>query len=97
LNLGNSSLALIAVGVLTVKLVSMLGGAIGIIGDLFTPFALAIKLAGGLIVYIAWTTGLGAALMTRFGTRTPGEVVPGDAVDTPPEPVAPPAGAEITS
>ena len=92
LNLGNSSLALIAVGVLTVELVPMLGRAIGIAGDLFTPFAFAIKLAGGLIIYVAWTTGLGAALMTRFGTRTPGE-----AVDTTPKPAPPAAGAEITS
>lgn len=92
LNLGNSSLALIAVGVLTVMLVSILGRAIGIVGDLFNPFAFAIKLAGGLIVYVAWTTGLGAALMTRFGTRTPGE----DVVTTP-VPAPPPSGAESTS
>ncbi len=89
LNLGNSSLTLITVGVLTVMLVSILGRAIGIGGDMFTPFAFAIKLAGGLIIYVAWTTGLGAALMTRFGTRTPGE----DVVTTP-KPAPAPAGTE---
>ncbi len=92
LSLGNSSLALIAVGVLAVELVSILGRAIGIVGDLFTPLAFAIRLAGGLIIYVAWTTGLGAALMTRFGTRNPGE-----AVDTAPKPAPTPTGAEIST
>ena len=89
LRLGGSSLALIAVGVLTIELISIAGRAIGIVGDLFTPLAMAIRLAGGLVVYVAWTTGLGAALMTRFGTRTPGEKAA-----SAPKPAPSPVGSE---
>jgi len=90
LRLGSSPLALIAVGVLTIELVSILGRAIGVAGDLFSPLSFAVRLAGWMILYLAWTTGLGAALLTRFGTRTPGE-----ASETAPKPAPPPVGAEV--
>ncbi len=90
LRLGSSPLALIAVGVLTIELVSILGRAIGVAPGLFTPLSFAIRLAGWMILYLAWTTGLGAALLTRFGTRTPGE-----ASEAAPKPAPPPVGAEV--
>jgi hypothetical protein len=92
LRIGDSPLALIAVGVILLEAINLIGHAIGFASDMFTPVALATRFVGILILFIAWTTGLGAALMTRFGTRMPGE-----SAETAPKTSPPPVGAEITS
>ncbi|MFC1500083.1 hypothetical protein ACFL6T_03585 [Candidatus Zixiibacteriota bacterium] len=90
LRIGNSPLALISVGVVLIEAVYLAGRAIGIPGDIILPISFATRLIGALILYVAWTTGLGAALLTRFGTRTPGE-----SVASPPKEAPPPVGAEF--
>jgi hypothetical protein len=84
---GKSPLATIAVGVVLLEALYFLSRALGFSTHFLDPLALAGRLLGGLVLYVAWTTGLGAALMTRFGTRTPGERVP-------PKPAPPPMGSE---
>lgn len=39
------------------------------VGGLIAPLALVIGIAGFLVEYAAWTGGLGAVVLTRFGTR----------------------------
>jgi len=90
LRIGDSPLALISVGVVLIEAVYLIGRAVGIPGDIILPISFATRLIGAIILYVAWTTGLGAALMTRFGTRTPGEQV-----ETPPKEAPPPVGAEF--
>jgi len=90
LRLGESPLTLIFVGVILIEIVYIIGRAIGIGGDFIMPISFATRLIGGIILYVAWTTGLGAALMTRFGTRTPGEKT-----ESAPKEAPPPTGAEV--
>lgn len=90
LNLGESPLALIAMGVLLLELVYLVGRVMGIATSVFIPISFATRLVGLTILFLAWTTGLGAALMTRFGTRTPGQKR-----DSEPKPAPPPVGAEV--
>ncbi len=91
LRIGDSPLALISIGVVLLEVVYLVGRAIGITGDIILPVSFATRLIGAIILYVAWTTGLGAALMTRFGTRTPGVKV-----EIPPKEASPPVGAEVT-
>jgi len=72
LRLGGSQLALIAVGVVALEILYLIGRSVGMAGGLFGPLALAVRMLGVLVLFVAWTTGLGAALLTRFGTRLPG-------------------------
>ena len=88
LQLGGSTAALTAVGVVVLSAVYILGHALNLPGGFINPLATMMRFLGWLILFAAWTTGLGAAVMTRFGTRTPGE--PGG----PPKPAPPPVGAE---
>ncbi|MFC1627844.1 hypothetical protein ACFL3H_01865 [Gemmatimonadota bacterium] len=90
LRVGDSPLTLISVGVVLIEVVYLVGRAIGIPGDIILPISFVTRLIGAVILYLAWTTGLGAALLTRFGTRTPGEVV-----ETTPKEAPPPVGAEL--
>lgn len=87
LRIGGSNAARIAVGVVLLSAVYVLGHAINLGGGFINPLSGMLKFLGWSILFIAWTTGLGAAVMTRFGTRTPGEPIP-------PRPAPPPVGAE---
>ena len=87
LRLGQSPIAAIAVGVLLLEAIYFVSQTLGFTGDFLHPLALAGRLLGGLVLFVAWTTGLGAALLTRFGTRMPGEKVP-------PNPAPPPVGGD---
>jgi hypothetical protein len=89
LRLGGSSLALITVGVLILEAIPLLGRGLGLAHDLFNPISFSARALGGVVLFVAWTTGLGAALTTRFGTRTPGE-------QTGPKPAPAPVGGEST-
>jgi hypothetical protein len=75
LPLGSSDIAKIAVGVILLEAIDLLGHALGPGGILVGPLAMMLRVLGWLILFTAWTTGLGAAVLTRFGTRTPGEPV----------------------
>jgi hypothetical protein len=50
-----------------------------------------VALSGFIVEYVAWTVGLGAALLTRFGTRGGGP----DYVGPPPLPVTTPGPSEV--
>jgi hypothetical protein len=89
LRLGGSSFALITVGVLILEAIPLLGRGLGLAPGLFNPITFSARALGGVVLFVAWTTGLGAALTTRFGTRTPGE-------QTNPKPAPAPVGSEST-
>jgi hypothetical protein len=91
LKIGDSTLAMITVGVLTLEALYLVGRAFGFAPGVLHPLAFLATLMGALVLFVAWTTGLGAALMTRFGTRTPGE----QREPVPPKPAPPPVGSEV--
>jgi hypothetical protein len=82
---------LLLVGLLAVWALTIVGRVVGLGGWPIRFISLAVLLVGFVIEYVAWTVGLGAAVMTRFGTRpaSGGGVAP---VMTAPTPAAPPAG-----
>jgi hypothetical protein len=90
LKIGDSTLAMITVGVLILEALYLVGRAFGFAPGVMHPLAFLTTVMGGLVLYVAWTAGLGAALMTRFGTRTPGE----RREPVPPKPAPPPVGSE---
>jgi hypothetical protein len=60
-----------AVGVALLGLVTVVGNVLAVGPWLFTPTAVAFGTAGLIIEYLAWTVGLGAALLTPFRRRWP--------------------------
>ena len=87
----------VLIGVGIIMLVSFFASALGMAGGPLGVFALILGILGFVVQYAAWTVGLGALLLTRFGTRygwgeAPGPGTP--AVPPPPPyegPIAPPA------
>jgi hypothetical protein len=75
--------AVITAGAIVTRIVWLIPGPIA-------PLAFVLWMIALFIEYIAWTIGLGALLLTRFGTRGP-SAPPLDAV---PPPVPPPLPAE---
>lgn len=75
----------LTVGIVLIAAIALLANAIDVIPAPLWPLPGIVAAVGFLVEYIAWTVGLGAALLTRFGTRGP--VAPGDAA-----PEYPPAG-----
>jgi hypothetical protein len=59
----------LAVGVVLVSAVALLTRLLTLLPLPLWPVTWIVGLTGFLIEYIAWTVGLGAALLTRFGTR----------------------------
>ena len=66
-----SPLTAIIFGVILVELVSLLGRLVGLGGGLFAGMGTFVAILGFLVTYIAWTLGLGAVILSRFGTREP--------------------------
>lgn len=62
----------LAVGVVLIAGLGLLARAVDLLPVPVWPITWVLGLAGFLIEYVAWTVGLGAALLTRFGTRGPG-------------------------
>jgi hypothetical protein len=58
---------LVGVGFLTV--LTLFGGALGLIGGPFGVFGVILIAIGLVIQFAAWTIGFGLFLLTRFGTR----------------------------
>jgi hypothetical protein len=77
----------LAVGVVLVSAVALLTRLLTLLPLPLWPVTWIVGLTGFLIEYVAWTVGLGAALLTRFGTRGGRPIYP----DTlpPPIPVGP--------
>lgn len=83
---GRSPFVALAVGVVLVAAVTLLARLLALLPVPLWPITWVVALAGFLIEYVVWTMGLGAALLTRFGTR--GASPP--PASTQPPPVEPP-------
>jgi hypothetical protein len=59
----------IAVGVILVAAVALLSRGLGLLPVPLWPITWALGIGGFFVEYVAWTVGLGAALLTRFGSR----------------------------
>jgi hypothetical protein len=76
-------IAVITAGAVVTRIVWLIPGPIA-------PLAIALSIIALFLEYIAWTVGLGALLMTRFGTRGPSS----PPLDVVPPPVPPPLPAD---
>jgi hypothetical protein len=83
-------LVAIAVGVAVITAAAVVTRILWLIPGPTGPLAFVVWLIALFIEYLAWTVGLGALLLTRFGTRGP-SIVTADVV---PPPVPPPLPAE---
>jgi hypothetical protein len=83
---------LLAWGVVLLGMLSLAGRIAWVPGGPLTLVALTLSIAGFVVEYVAWTVGLGAVLLTRFGTMPPDAV----AVPAAPAPPAPePGGSAV--
>lgn len=87
----------VLIGVGIIMLVSFFASVLGIPGGPLGVFAVILGILGFVLQYAAWTVGLGALLLTRFGTRygwgeAPGPgapaIPPAPSFDAPPAPPA---------
>ena len=81
----------VLIGVGLIMLVSFFASALGVAGGPLGVFAIILGILGFVLQYAAWTVGLGALLLTRFGTRYGWGEAPGPG--TPAVPPAPPSDA----
>jgi len=77
-------------GLVALHLLSLAARLLGTLGGYVWFFALMFGLAGWCVRFIAWTAGLGAALLTQFGRREPGRMPPPVASAGDPAPAPPP-------
>ncbi len=84
----------IVVGVGLIQVISFIGDLLDFLPGPFWFFTLMFVAFGCVLKYVVWTVGLGAALLTRFGTLDDG--LGGTQVALPPipEPTPPSGGAE---
>ena len=87
-----SHLVATAVGVVLITAGTVLARLLWLIPGPIAPIAIVVAVLGLFVEYVAWTVGLGATLLTRFGTRGPGDRF-AEAPVVPP-PVPPPVPAE---
>ena len=91
----------VLIGVGIIMLVSFFASVLGVAGGPLGVFALILGILGFVLQYAAWTVGLGALLLTRFGTRygwgeAPGPGTPAVPPATPSDaPPAPPAAGSL--
>jgi len=64
-----SPIAAAVVGIVVIELVSLLGRLISIGPGPLVLLGTLVSIVGFVIAWAAWTTGFGAAIMTRFGTK----------------------------
>ncbi len=64
---GNPYLQMV-VGIGLIVVISLCGRVIGLGGGVLTFFSVSLLIIGWLVQYLAWTVGLGAALMSRWGS-----------------------------
>ncbi len=81
----------VLIGVGLIMLVSFFASALGMAGGPLGVFAVILGILGFVLQYAAWTVGLGALLLTRFGTRFGWGEAPGPG--TPAAPPSPPYDA----
>lgn len=57
-----------AMGILLIYVLSLLAGLLGLV---LISAGIGVGVLGKIAIWVAWTTGLGAVILTRFGTRLP--------------------------
>jgi hypothetical protein len=67
-----SPVVMTAVGVILVAVGTILARLLGLLPGPIAPLAFVVAVVGFFLEFVAWTVGLGALLLTRFGTRGPG-------------------------
>jgi hypothetical protein len=60
-----------AVGVILIAAGTILARLLGLLPGAISPVAFVVAVVGFFLEFVAWTVGLGALLLTRFGTRGP--------------------------
>lgn len=88
----------VLIGVGIIMLVSFFASVLGVAGGPLGVFAIILGILGFVLQYAAWTVGLGALLLTRFGTRygwgeAPGPGTPAVPTTPPDAPPPPPSGS----
>jgi hypothetical protein len=81
-----------AVGVVLVAAGTILARLLGMLPGPIAPLAFVVAVIGFFLEFVAWTVGLGALLLTRFGTRGPAMLdlfTPGVPPPVPPVPPVP--------
>jgi hypothetical protein len=86
-----SGMVATAVGVVLIAAVTILARTIGLLPGPFAAVGFAVMLVGLFVEYVAWTVGLGATILTRFGTVGP--LMPAPEISVVPPPVPPPIPA----
>jgi hypothetical protein len=66
----------VAVGVVVICAGTFVARLFWLLPGPFAPLAILVSIVGIFVEYVAWTVGLGALLLTRFGTRGPAEPQP---------------------
>ena len=87
------SFGALALGVLTIQAIALVADLLGFLG-LPWFFRAMFRIPGVLICYLAWTIGLGAVFMTRFGRSDYGAPAASALPPTPPSADDPDTGAE---
>lgn len=57
-----------AMGIFLIYVLSLLAALLGLV---LVPAGIGVGVLGKIAIWVAWTTGLGAVILTRFGTRLP--------------------------
>jgi hypothetical protein len=83
-----SPVVMTAVGVIIIAAGTILARLLGLLPGPIAPLAFIVAVIGFFLEFVAWTVGLGALLLTRFGTRGP-SMVDELASGVPPIPHAP--------
>ena len=97
-----SAFVLFWLGLLLVMTPTLFGEALGLMPGPFGFFAVMIGIIGFVVEYIAWTTGVGAVILNRFGGDSvavaggPPPPIPAPSVETPLPPDLPPNSSNDT-
>jgi hypothetical protein len=75
---------ILLLGVALIQSLSLFGDLLDLGGGFLWLFAITFGLFGFLVRYLAWTVGLGAVFLTRFGTLSPVPIGTGAALPPPP-------------
>lgn len=84
-----SQIVATAVGVVLVAAVTIVARTIWLLPGPFGAIGFIVMVLGIFVEYVAWTVGIGAAVLTRFGTRGPGMLGPETSVIPPVPPPVP--------
>ena len=88
-----SAFVLFWIGLLIVMAPTLFGEALGLLSGPFGFFAVMLGIVGFVVEYVAWTTGLGAVILNRFGGEpaaagAPPLPIPEPQAETTPPPTA---------